>query len=138
LNIENLKTLKIHKLSQEQYDRELLAGNLDPNAFYLTPDDGDADSITIDLENVNVGAPNGINADTLGGRAASEFALASDLENLRDLVENSGGGSNEAVSAQINDLNNAVMGLQIDLIASELRMKSEVDVLRQEILGGEW
>jgi hypothetical protein len=35
---ENLSTLKIHKMSQEQYDRELNAGNIDPNALYLTPD----------------------------------------------------------------------------------------------------
>lgn len=35
---ENLSTLKIHKLTQEQYDRELEAGNIDPNALYLTPE----------------------------------------------------------------------------------------------------
>ena len=37
--IENLSTLKIHKLTQEQYDREREAGNLDANALYLTPDE---------------------------------------------------------------------------------------------------
>ena len=36
---ENLSTLKIHKLTQEQYDRELAAGRIDPNALYLTPDE---------------------------------------------------------------------------------------------------
>lgn len=36
---ENLSTLKIHKLTQEQYDREKAAGNIDPNALYLTPDE---------------------------------------------------------------------------------------------------
>jgi hypothetical protein len=36
---ENISTLKIHKLTQEQYERELAAGNLDENALYLTPDD---------------------------------------------------------------------------------------------------
>ena len=36
---KNLSTLKIHRLTQEQYDRELAAGNLDPNAMYLTPDE---------------------------------------------------------------------------------------------------
>lgn len=36
---ENLQTLKIVKLSQEQYDRESAAGNLDENALYLTPDE---------------------------------------------------------------------------------------------------
>lgn len=36
---ENLSTLKIHKLTQEQYDRELAVGNLDETALYLTPDE---------------------------------------------------------------------------------------------------
>ena len=36
---ENLSTLKIHKLTQEQYDREANAGNIDENALYLTPDE---------------------------------------------------------------------------------------------------
>lgn len=36
---ENLQTLKIVKLTQEQYDRESAAGNLDENAIYLTPDE---------------------------------------------------------------------------------------------------
>jgi hypothetical protein len=39
LNTENLSTLKIHKLSQSQYDRELEAGRIDENALYLTPDE---------------------------------------------------------------------------------------------------
>ena len=34
---ENLSTLKIHKLTKEQYERELSAGNVDQNALYLTP-----------------------------------------------------------------------------------------------------
>ena len=36
---ENLSTLKIHKLTQAQYDRELEAGRIDQNALYLTPYD---------------------------------------------------------------------------------------------------
>lgn len=36
---ENLPTLKIHKLTQAQYDRELAAGNIDENALYLTPEE---------------------------------------------------------------------------------------------------
>ena len=43
--IENLSTLKINKLTQQQYDRELSAGNIDENALYLTPDE------SIDLSN---------------------------------------------------------------------------------------
>jgi hypothetical protein len=44
---ENLSTLKIHKLTQAQYERELEAGRIDPNALYLTPDGGG--NSTIDL-----------------------------------------------------------------------------------------
>ena len=42
---ENVSTLKIHKLTQEQYDRELAAGNLDESALYLTPSEEAADYI---------------------------------------------------------------------------------------------
>ena len=35
----NISTLKIHKLTQEQYERELNAGRIDENALYLTPDE---------------------------------------------------------------------------------------------------
>ena len=40
MKTENISTLKIHKLSQEQYERELAAGNIDENALYFTPDTG--------------------------------------------------------------------------------------------------
>lgn len=38
---ENLATLKIHKLTQDQYDRELAAGRIEENEIYLTPVDPD-------------------------------------------------------------------------------------------------
>lgn len=50
---ENLSTLKIHKLTQEQYNRELAAGRLDPNAIYLTPDEGDIDLSDYELISVD-------------------------------------------------------------------------------------
>lgn len=36
---ENLATLKIHKLSKEQYEEELANGNIDENVLYLTPEE---------------------------------------------------------------------------------------------------
>lgn len=36
---ENLSTLKIHKLTQAQYEREVANGTIDENALYLTPDE---------------------------------------------------------------------------------------------------
>lgn len=35
---ENVSTLKMHKLTQEQYDREQAAGALELNSIYLTPE----------------------------------------------------------------------------------------------------
>ena len=51
---ENLATLNIHKLTQEQYNRELLAGNIDENALYFTTDDkqGQIDSINETLSEI--------------------------------------------------------------------------------------
>lgn len=39
MKTENLSTLKIHKLTQAQYERELEAGRIDASALYLTPDE---------------------------------------------------------------------------------------------------
>lgn len=36
---EDLGSLQIHKLTQDQYDAALAAGELDENAIYLTEDD---------------------------------------------------------------------------------------------------
>lgn len=45
---ENLSTLKIYKLTQEQYDKRLEEGTIDENALYLTPYEA-IDSSDIDL-----------------------------------------------------------------------------------------
>ena len=51
----NLSTLKIHKLTQEQYDREEAAGRIDPEALYLTADNTDdiIQQITEDIGTIN-------------------------------------------------------------------------------------
>lgn len=46
MQTENVSALKIHKLTQAQYDRELAAGNIDENALYLTPDETTIDDVT--------------------------------------------------------------------------------------------
>lgn len=43
---ENVSTLKIHKLTQEQYDTALASGSLDENALYLTPNNITTDDST--------------------------------------------------------------------------------------------
>lgn len=62
---ENLSTLKIHKLTQAQYDRESEAGNLDETALYLTPEEEiyattELVKGQIDEHNVNASAHNDI------------------------------------------------------------------------------
>ena len=56
---QNLSTLKIHKMSKAQYDRELAAGRIDENAIYLVPDDdspsGSVEAISADEINAICG-----------------------------------------------------------------------------------
>ena len=52
MNIVDLTSLKIHKLTKAQYEREKSAGNLDETALYLTPDTGEGIPTKVsDLEN---------------------------------------------------------------------------------------
>lgn len=39
MDIKNLSTLKIHRLSQGQYDREVASGTAEEDALYLVPDE---------------------------------------------------------------------------------------------------
>lgn len=38
MKTENVSTLKINKLTQTQYDREVESGNVEENALYLIPE----------------------------------------------------------------------------------------------------
>ena len=50
MKTKDLETLKIHRLSQAQYDREYEAGNIEEDAIYLTPDGSSAECIIDVLE----------------------------------------------------------------------------------------
>ena len=78
---ENLSTLKINRLTQEQYDAALTNGSINANELYLTPDDNELDTSAF-LRVTDVGSAvdiNPINADTLQGKSANYFATASAL-----------------------------------------------------------
>ena len=64
---ENLSTLKIHKLTQEQYDRAVVAGNVDPTALYLTPSVGDGGNVP--TEEVEKIISDYLNKNEIGGKA---------------------------------------------------------------------
>ena len=65
MNTENLQTLKIHRLSQAQYDRELAAGNIDESALYLTPEEEIDLSPYATIEQVNTKADTDHNHDSV-------------------------------------------------------------------------
>lgn len=49
---ENLSTLEIHKLTQEQYNRALSEGRINEKAIYLTPDDASSEDL-ISIEDID-------------------------------------------------------------------------------------
>lgn len=99
---ETLNTLKIHKLSQAQYDREKEAGRLDDSAIYLTPEsDGSAPSnmVTTDTEQtisgdkIFTGTPTIQDANPtldLNGNPAKQVRIFSDSINIFDSPSNTG------------------------------------------------
>lgn len=120
MKTENLSTLKIHKLSKEQYEREFAAGRIDKNALYLTPEEEIDSSMYATKEEVNNKAEkdhrhsyndlndkptslpaNGGNADTLDGKHANEFADGNEFKQLKTLV------GDTSVSGQISTHNTA-------------------------------
>ena len=85
---ENLTTLKINQLTKAQYEAALAAGTVNENELYATPDDNELDTTTF-LRVSDVGSAvdtNPINADTLGGKSASEFLTAVDKTELNDAI----------------------------------------------------
>ena len=85
---ENLSTLKINKLTKAQYETALAAGTVNENELYATPDDNELDTTTF-LRVSDVGSAvdtNPINADTLGGKSASEFLTAVDKTELNNTI----------------------------------------------------
>ena len=81
---ENLSTLKINRLTQEQYDAALTNGSINANELYLTPDDNELDTSAF-LRVTDVGSAvdiNPINADTLQGKSANYFATASNISTI--------------------------------------------------------
>ena len=122
---ENLSTLKIHKLTQAQYDRELAAGNIDPSALYLTPDD-EKEIYVQSYEPQNV-PDNTLWLDT---DAVSSDSSSGGYELMLDTNLNKSGYAADAKA--VGDALSFVMNAVGDAIDS---LRSYVD---SEILGGEW
>lgn len=90
MNTENVPTLKIHKLTREQYERELGAGRIDPMAIYLTPNE-----TVCSIEQGGTGANNAADALANLGAAPAGYGLgvqfpqsATSLADLDTLTQN--------------------------------------------------
>ena len=104
MKTENLSTLKIHKLTQEQYDREAAAGRIDENALYLTPDEG------VDL---------------------SQYATASDLKELGTLVGDT--PVSEQIKEAVGDISGIVKYDTTQELTEEQRTQARHNIGAAEI-----
>lgn len=110
MTTENLSTLKINKLTQTQYDREVEAGTVEEDALYLTPDEAITVAKIADLtvtatelnhmdgikSNVQTQLDEKISLDSHGyviGLVASDYLTVANAETSMELYVN-GLGSN--------------------------------------------
>lgn len=114
MNTESLSTLKIHKLTQAQYDRELEAGNLDKNALYLTPDELELDAtltqpgVAADAKAVGDALEERVTKKYVDDQHAVSYGASQDLDKAsRETAKNNIGvyvGSEEPVGALDGDI----------------------------------
>lgn len=84
--VENISVLKIHYMTQEQYDREKTNGALDENALYLTPE---GESITRDeLEKALKELKVDSELSNESTNPVQNKIIASKIENLETKIDN--------------------------------------------------
>lgn len=84
----DVSTLKIHKLTQEQYNRELAAGSLDENALYLTPEEDIVIADVIGLQDVLDGKSDDTHVHDEATTSVSGFMSSVDKEKLDGIEYN--------------------------------------------------
>lgn len=120
---ENLSTLKINRLTQEQYDTALTNGSINANELYLTPDDNELDTSAF-LRVTDVGSAvdiNPINADTLQGKSANYFATASNVSTINNSLNTINSdistinGSLNTINSDISTINSSLNTINSDI-----------------------
>lgn len=105
--ISNLNTLVGNKKVSEQ----------------ITDTITELDMLTIDITDVEQGTATGINADTLGGKAASDYVLEDDFDAYKSEISS----SMDSLEASVVENVNEITDLEINL-ATNYALKSDIHV----------
>lgn len=110
----NISTLKINKLTQAQYDRELAAGNIDENALYLTPDEDTYTQGELDA--------------MFAGKAEADHAhTIDDVDGLQANLDSLGAAIDSKV-AVTRKINGKALSSDITLSASDIGVEAGAQV----------
>lgn len=110
---ENLSTLKIYQLTQEQFDEKVASNNIDPNALYMTPDEEVDLSEYAKTEHINSNYETKSDASSKLAEAKSYAdSAASTVKN--DLLNGAGAAYDtlKELGDLINENNNALDALE--------------------------
>lgn len=132
---ENIPTLKIYKLTQEQYDEKLANGTIDEDALYLTPDE----EIDVDLDGYAT-------IEQLNEKANAEHAHEiDDITNLQVALDTkvstsrtiNGKSLNEDIVISASDIGADVDGSASNALAEAKNyVDSAVSQVKNDLLNG--
>ena len=122
---ENLSTLKIHKLTKAQYERELAAGRIDENALYLTPDEETDLSGYATVDQLNAKADKVHNHDDIYYTETEIDAKLAEAKSYTD-SKTSGFASTSSVNSAIAT-HNAATDAHADIRVTLAEVKEDVD-----------
>lgn len=142
MNIENLSTLQIHKLTQEQYDRELVAGRIDSNAIYLTPDTsifvqnyeptGVADgSLWVDLDADGYYSGSGGYVDSSSTSSEPDLVIGLNVTNVKKYQDEKPNWVRNISNMKLDDI--SIMGGDVHATAEKVRQGIPVKVVLNDI-----
>ena len=138
---ENLSTLKIHKLTKDQYDRELSAGRIDRNSLYLIPDESAEIDATLTKSGVAADAKavgEAIASNALAIELLTNGVSSDEIDSVNDLIQyvKSHGGEITGIKAEIkanaDDIDNIRDGDTINSFANvETAISNAIDEIKE-------
>lgn len=119
MRTENISTLKINKLTQEQYDRAVEAGNIEETALYFTPDDFNEEEFKKSITDEYVAEINEAKGELQTKINATDDKAKDNTEAINGLS-----GSITVINTSINSILN-----EISRIDAELSGKTDEEMI---------